>query len=230
MDDQSIAADPFAAQASPSRRRLLHLLRESGVAQDAHHLAAKTGLHVTTVRFHLQILERAGLIRSRPRPRGGSGRPRTVYTPVRGTGAEDRSSSYEQMAGLLAAHLDDSVAGRTARAEQAGRAWAAQLPPAAKSADADTATSIGTTARHVTDVFAALGFDPELTTSEDRGRIALHACPFRAVAREHPEVVCAMHLGLLRGVVARLDAPPAESELVPFVEPELCVAHLAAAG
>jgi NAD-dependent dihydropyrimidine dehydrogenase PreA subunit len=41
------------------------------------------------------------------------------------------------------------------------------------------------------------------------------------VARDHPEVVCAVHLGLLRGSLTRLDTCAAP-RLVPFVEPEPC--------
>ncbi|PVZ08414.1 helix-turn-helix transcriptional regulator [Actinomycetospora cinnamomea] len=230
MDDQPGTGDLHAAQASPSRRRLLRLLRESESAQDAHQLAASVGLHVTTVRFHLQVLEKAGLVRSRPQPRGSSGRPRTVYAPVGRSDAERSTSPYEQLARLLAAHLDETVAGRTARAERAGATWATQLLPAAGTSDASSATSVETATRHVHDVFEDLGFDPELTTTGDLRRIALRACPFRAVAREHPEVVCSMHLGLLRGALARLGTPPTTVELLPFVEPELCVAHLAPAG
>lgn len=230
MDGQSATSDQYAAQASPSRRRLLALVREGGAAgQDAHQLAARTGLHVSTVRFHLQILERSGLVRSGPQPRGRSGRPRTFYTPTHRTDPGSGPSPYEQVAGLLAAHLDETKAGRTARAEQAGAAWAAQLTPAARP-EGESATSLEAAARHVSDVFAVIGFDPELTTTGERRQIALRACPFRAVAREHPEVVCAMHRGLLRGVLARLGAPPTVTELLPFVGPELCVAHLAPAG
>jgi predicted ArsR family transcriptional regulator len=207
-------------------------LRESGEGpRDAHQLAAATGLHVSTVRFHLQILERAGLVRGRPQPRGGSGRPRTVYTPThRPDPGPTGPSPYEQVAGLLAAHLDDTAGGRTARAERAGTAWAAQVVPAAGPADGGPAATLETAARQVNEVFADIGFDPELTTTGERRRIALRACPFRAVAREHPEVVCAMHLGLLRGALSRLGTPPTAIELLPFVEPELCVAHLAPAG
>ncbi len=60
-------------------------------------------------------------------------------------------------------------------------------------------------------------------------QISLHACPFRAVAREHPDVVCAIHLGLLRGSLERLGAR-VSSRLRPFVEPDLCVAEITTAS
>jgi predicted ArsR family transcriptional regulator len=44
------------------------------------------------------------------------------------------------------------------------------------------------------------------------------------------QVLCAVHLGLLQGAMAAWDAPVTVARLKPFAEPELCVAHLAAAG
>jgi predicted ArsR family transcriptional regulator len=76
----------------------------------------------------------------------------------------------------------------------------------------------------VTEVFAELGFDPE--PAADRREVLLRGCPFRAVAREHPRVVCAVHLGLLRGLLERLGGATAGADLQPFVEPEMCVARV----
>jgi predicted ArsR family transcriptional regulator len=39
-------------------------------------------------------------------------------------------------------------------------------------------------------------------------------------------VICALHLGLMRGALARMRAPVSVDRLDPFVEPSLCVAHL----
>ena len=105
-------------------------------------------------------------------------------------------------------------------------------------------------ARHVIGLFDRLGFEPELvaagdvterepaagdvakgnTLEEGGWQVRLHACPFRTVARAHPEVVCNVHLGLLRGTLSRLGAPPTTVGLQPFVTPELCVASLTPAG
>lgn len=213
-----------AALASPTRRRLLELLRAGDTPRDAHDLAQAIGLHLTTVRFHLEVLHRAGLLVRRRHSQGRVGRPRVAYVAVSRGGA-DGGAAYQGLAGLLAAHLSDTTEGRTARAEQAGLAWAEHLVPAVTGAD----RTVDEAARQVSGLFAELGFDPELTATGDHRQIALHACPFRAVAREHPEVVCSVHLGLLRGSLARLGVPTA-SRLMPFVEPELCVAQLAPDG
>jgi predicted ArsR family transcriptional regulator len=207
------------ALASPQRRRLLALLRDGGTAQDAHELAAATGLHVSTVRFHLDLLLRAGLVARRSRPRATAGRPRTVYTAI----SQPEPGGYPALARLLAAHLADTAEERIARAEQAGLSWAAEVPV---DPDLPAQVDAGQAATAVTGMFARLGFDPELAGDE----IRLRACPFRAAARANPEVVCSVHLGLLRGTLARLGAPPTATRLLPFVEPELCLAQLTPTG
>ena len=210
---------PPAAFASPQRRRLLELLRASGSPRDAPELAAETGLHVTTVRFHLDVLRRAGLVDSRSQPRATRGRPRTVYTAV----SHGEPSGYPALTRLLAAHLADTPEARAARAEQAGLAWAEEL-----TAEADRPLQVDAqeAARTVTSMFAELGFDPELAGDETDRQIRLRGCPFRDAARANPEVVCSVHLGLLRGTLTRLGAPPTTTRLLPFVEPELCLAQL----
>ena len=219
--------DPHAARAAPTRRRLLRLLEED--AQDAQQLAAATGLHVTTVRFHLQILERAGLAESRADPRGRAGRPRTIYAATRDADPHDglrrNVAAYEELTAALAAHLDDSTERRAERAEQAGARWSERLAPVEQHA-ADAAEATARVHRLCLD----LGFDPETVSDGNGWRIVLRACPFRSVARAHPEVVCAVHRGLIRGTLVEAGFPDLGAELVPFVEPELCIARVGAEG
>ena len=212
---------PHEALAVASRRRLLDVLRSRTTALDAAELAAATGLHVSTVRFHLDVLARAGLVRHRTEPAGGRGRPRLLYEPASAAEAPE-NTGYRLLAGLLAAHWGGTPAERSRRAENAGRAAATaqHLGPAPTVDDALT---------EVVALFAELGFEPDLTRDGDEATIGLHACPFRTVAADHPEVVCAVHLGMLRGALADLGVPAVASSLTPFVEPHLCVARITAA-
>ncbi|MFF6997946.1 helix-turn-helix transcriptional regulator [Streptomyces sp. NPDC008313] len=57
-------------------------------------------------------------------------------------------------------------------------------------------------------------------------RLHLHHCPFREVAQRRPDIVCAIHLGLMQGTVEALRTPLAAESLEPFVTPHLCVATL----
>ena len=216
---ESPPAQTHQVLASRPRRRLLELLRAGDEPRDAQQLAAAAGLHVSTVRFHLDLLRRAGLIDSRPQPRATPGRPRTVYTAVN----HAEAGGYPALTRLLAADLADTAEARAVRAEQAGMAWAAQLI-----AETDPATGVDAeqAARTVTGMFAGLGFEPELVGDQARRQIRLHACPFRDAARANPEVICSVHLGLLHGTLTRLGAPPTTAQLLPFVEPELCLAQL----
>ncbi|MGH4011724.1 MAG: helix-turn-helix transcriptional regulator [Pseudonocardiaceae bacterium] len=214
-----------SALASPSRVHILDLLRGSGTPLDVAQIAAQSALHPNTVRFHLRVLVEAGLTRCRTDPRGHSGRPRLVYTATT-DGSGSQPDGFQLLADILASYLAASSTTPTGLAEEAGRAFARRhrqpsQPFAGVSADEAV--------RHVTAMFAELGFQPELQGSGSHRRILLHACPFRAIASKHPDVVCAVHLGLLRQTLANLGAPVEASGLEPFVTPRLCVAHLAPA-
>jgi predicted ArsR family transcriptional regulator len=214
-------SDASPALASIHRRRLFALLCEA--PHDAHQLAAATGLHVTTVRFHLEVLQRAGLVSSRPQPRTTAGRPRTVYSA---TTSPEQRGGYPMLTRLLATHLADTPDERAERAERAGTAWSAEVATdREKPAESTSEGAVNA----VNELFKNLGFDPELAADRAHRRIDLHACPFRATARANPEVVCSLHLGLLKGFLARMSAPPMTVELRPFVEPSLCVAYLSPA-
>ncbi|MGV8978604.1 MAG: helix-turn-helix transcriptional regulator [Cellulomonas sp.] len=72
--------------------------------------------------------------------------------------------------------------------------------------------------------FDDLGFEPE--GDAERLEVHLHRCPFLDLARERPEVVCSVHLGLARGVLAQEGGPLVAERLEPFVEPQHCVLYL----
>lgn len=215
-------AGVHAALASATRRHLLELLQAGEAPRDVHDLARAVGLHPSTVRFHVETLRRAGLVVRQEHPYAGIGRPRTAYAAaVPGPWG----SGYEGLAALLAADLADTAEEREARAERIGMRWADRLLPDRR----DTETTVDDATAVVSGVFDRIGFAPQVSKGADGCRIALHSCPFRAVAREHPEVVCAMHLGLLRGSLERLGAG-AVGRLTPFVEPEKCMAEIDPVG
>nr|RZI35015.1 hypothetical protein BJQ95_02616 [Cryobacterium sp. SO1] len=71
-----------------------------------------------------------------------------------------------------------------------------------------------------------IGFEPELRS--DEAAIALTACPFRAEARANPDVVCSVHLGLMKGLARSLGHDGEGIRLEPFVQLHLCLVHLPA--
>ncbi|WP_173923710.1 metalloregulator ArsR/SmtB family transcription factor [Agromyces sp. Marseille-P2726] len=198
-----------AALASTARRRVLDALTASSVALDAHAIAERLGLHVTTVRFHLDQLEHAGLARRQSEASGRRGRPRILF---RADGVARDESTREQMVELLATALatrDDE----TDRAVEAGRRWADALHTRTTRPPSST----------LVEAFDLLGFEPEL----DGDEIRLHGCPFRDAARSHPEVICSVHRGLIDRLLER-SGSGTSAHLTPFVEPRLCTVALAA--
>lgn len=207
-----------AALAVASRRRLLEALQATNEPLDVAALAAAVGLHVTTARFHLEVLERAGLVRRAAQRGGRPGRPRQLYAAL---AAPEATEGHRQLAEVLAEVLAANPDAGPRWAEQAGRQWADRQVPA----DGGPSWEDGT--RRVGALFERLGFAPRLVDDARRRHLELDACPFRDLARAYPHIVCRVHLGLLRGALGRLGVSSAEQAgLRPFVEPELCVADL----
>jgi predicted ArsR family transcriptional regulator len=196
-----------SALASPSRRQVLDVLLASPEPLDAASVAGQLGLHVTTVRFHLEQLTAAGLANRHAGAENRRGRPRLLYVPAGSARDEDvREQLIQVLAAALAREGDP-----TADAIRAGQRWA----EAFERPDPDDPVS------GLLEVFERLGFEPETDVAADS--IRLRACPFRAAAREHPEVVCGVHRGLIEQL---LNGAAPQARLIPFVEPELCVVAL----
>lgn len=211
------------ALASPVRRRVLELLTDAGPL-DAHELADHVDLHLNTVRGHLNVLEDAGLVTSSPERRDRPGRPRLLYRATESTRPEDDRSSYRFLAEVLASQLSVTSDDPAAAGEAAGAAWGRYL---VETPSPSTRVSTEAALAHVTELLAELGFAPERDHADPNApRVLLHHCPFLDVAREHQDVVCSIHLGIMRGVLVELGADVEVTDLLPFVEPDRCVAHL----
>ncbi len=191
---------------SPALRRVLAALTAAGRPESAAQLAHTLELHVTTVRSHLDQLEQAGLAARETVGEGRRGRPSYRYRALR----RDPDSAREELIRVLATALTSTADPGCDPAWAAGRDWAERVTVARS----DPATAL-------TEIFGELGFDPQLV---DR-QIRLRGCPFRQAAREHPEVVCAVHGGLAERLAERTGGR-AEVRLRPFVEPELCLVEL----
>ena len=79
----------------------------------------------------------------------------------------------------------------------------------------------------MTELLDDLGFEPETSAGPRATEIRLRHCPFHELVETHGEMLCSVHLGLMQGALATMRAPVTVDHLDPFVEPDLCVAHLA---
>ncbi|GAA6525861.1 hypothetical protein IDVR_16570 [Intrasporangium sp. DVR] len=200
----------------------------------AQDLANRLGLHVTTVRFHLDQLVSAGLLRSQFQRRKEAGRPRKLYAIEQGSlGRVTSDQSYRLLTELLVQTLSSGGEEMPNTPEEAGARWGrrhvfdghggliGQLPARSPG---QWLGKIG----QMVDLLREWGYSPEVSTTNDgrTARVALHDCPFLPLAKDNTAVVCGIHRGLIRGVLEALGEDSTEVGLTPFVAPSLCIAAL----
>jgi predicted ArsR family transcriptional regulator len=221
MDLEALLAPDAGAGLGRSRARVLELLRASESPLGVQDIADRTGLHPNTARFHLDGLVEAGLATREAQARAAAGRPSMAYRAAGDGPAGPRR--YRLLAEMLTSLIAGLMAEPGEAAAAAGREWGAYLtepPPPFQRLGA-----IESLAR-LTAILAELGFAPQPAPEGDHYRLSLRECPFKEIAQQHQDVVCALHLGLMRGVLAQLRSAVTADRLEPFAEPGLCVAHL----
>jgi predicted ArsR family transcriptional regulator len=220
-----------------TRRQVLDQLRETGSSTGAVEVAKAVGLHPNGARFHLEALVEAGLATRSAEDRTARGRPRALYAARPATGSE--VDGYKELAEVLvdalAGPARELPSGRSV-AEQAGIARGRRLAAELRSSSSqgqDPSVDPNLTATQATDAvvdgLARLGFESRAVSSRTGRRIDIKPCPFLDLARAHPEVVCAVHRGLMVGVFEGTGAPLEVADLEPFARPGKCVAHLRSA-
>lgn len=201
---------------SVTRERLLRELETRGPARIAE-LAAATGLHENTVREHLDRLQADGHARRELEPPAGRGRPAMRWHAV----DPEAANPYAGLAATLADTLDAVAADPPGAARIAGAAWGARLvedraePPDPRAL--------------VVDIMREQGFAPsegdtgrvEVDDPRDADLITLRRCPLLAAAARHPQVVCAAHEGMIRGILGTRGAH-ARVDLEPFASDGTC--------
>lgn len=228
--------------------------------RSAQELADVVGLHLTTVRFHLDQLVAAGLLTSVQAPPAGAGRPRKLYAVpgVRLTAPSDPEAleAYAALSEIVGravprgtnadeagADVPDQLTIHPVEAgpldqtpailEQSGRQWArdhvARL--AHRVEDSAPATTPGAwlgKVGAVIDLLVGWGHAPAVRTAAGAREvdIILRDCPFLALAKDSPQMVCGVHRGLLRGALDALGEESAELDLQPLVDHRTCRAHL----
>ena len=215
-----------------SRVAVLEVLRSSDGPMDVLAIAELVGLHGNTVRWHLDQLVEAGLVESDVQVRATPGRPRLLFCAVTAPAAKTEGT-YKLLAEVLAKGIHDGGPEPGSVAAEAGRRWGHEIGLRG-GLTAEPIDSAGAVARVVA-LLGDVGFAP--TIGEVRGHgpggardtatvIEVHACPFYDVAREHPDVICAVHLGLIQGALDQMQAPPVALRLEPLVRPDLCLVHI----
>lgn len=231
---QRNSADADGLLGSPVRRGIVDLLaagvgtgEHSAVGLTAAELGERLGLHVTTVRFHLDQLVHVGVL-STDLVRGRVGRPRKIYSLPPAQQVRTAGDAHAALSLVLAEAWPadgDDVSPR-----EAGRRWVHRhlarrgpVPPRAGT-PGEWLGKLGT----AFDMFVQWGYQPELRTS-DHGRTAeltLRDCPFLDMAATRPDVVCGVHHGLVCGAMEMAGEPSVDVVVQPFVTSRTCTVQI----
>jgi predicted ArsR family transcriptional regulator len=219
--------NPSTGESAGRRRAVMRLLRASPDPMSIAGIADVLGVHPNTVRFHLDSLVADGQVEHVELNRKGPGRPPLMFRAVR---QMDRGGTrhYRLLAEILAmAYATERDPGPKALA--AGRAWGQKMD-AESHPPPDDADSAEEAIARLIDVLDELGFAPERRVSDGAEQVGLRHCPFLELAENSSSVVCPVHLGLMQGAMEAWGAPVSVDRLDPFVEPDLCLAHLRPQG
>jgi predicted ArsR family transcriptional regulator len=189
-----VTKDPLQALArlaDPVRRRLYDVVASRSQPTSRETAAEAAGVRRSLAAYHLDKLVADGLLetsyaRTGERTGPGAGRTSKLY---RRADAEFSASvparDYERAAMLMADAID--AGGQDAHSALMARARAAGLELAAGGGP-------------LVPALAAAGYEPYL----DDGTIRLRNCPFHRLADRHRDLVCAMNLALVGGLVEAL--------------------------
>jgi predicted ArsR family transcriptional regulator len=198
------------------RSDILDFVRAADTGLTTAELAAKAGLPISTVRSHLDNLVRAGLL---VKARASGGLPFRPAWRYRAAAVDPAPSTYQL---LLDAVLDDLAASgddTRSAAARVGERWGGLL--------ADAHTGDDPTAA-VLAVLGALGFTP--ATPAAASELHLRTCPYLGLVRKHPDAMCGLHAGIIRGVLRQRGAADDAAVLEPFAATGACVVRFSAAN
>lgn len=214
------------ALADDTRFRLYRFLRRSGRPVSVRELSTRLGLHPNTLRPHLRRLEEAGLVDRELRKSASVGRPQTMYFAVEPDPDEGRDTR------LLAEILSGLLRGKRAqeRAEELAREWGGYLV-----AQGGPKPGVQLPSRRnlavLQEAMATAGFDPRFRRrGAKRVEITLRDCPSRELLEDHRDLVCAIHRGLLRGMLEGLKPAMRLAEFAPLAERTTCRVVATGAG
>lgn len=179
--------------------------------------------HTNTIREHLDGLVNSGLAQRERKAPDGPGRPSWQYEAVTGQLTSSNAMEYAGLASALAGQIARSSADPQADALAAGHTWGQELI-ARGEATLDDNAKPGAKQKQaretVVKLLRSLDFAPE--TEADSSTVMLRRCPLLEAAYRNPDVVCGVHLGLVRGALDALGASSEGSDLLPFAEKGGC--------
>ncbi|MFB7250052.1 helix-turn-helix transcriptional regulator [Microbacterium sp. NPDC056234] len=201
------ARPAYGPISSYSRVQILHLV-QARPERSIKELHEATGLHANTIREHLQRLIEGGYVIASTEHRTTRGRPRTLYSAA--TGAPEASSPVAREKVTAAARRGDLLR--------------RMLPSTAPDLARDATHQLDALVEHLEES----GFEPVI--DDDALTVDLTPCPHAAGRPEHRPVLCAVHLGLMQGVLAEAGGPLVADCVLAPERAEECTVRLRLAG
>ena len=210
----------LAVLADPLRRRLYERVRTAGHPVSRDQAADFAGISRSLAAFHLDKLVARGLLTFEyARPEGrtgpGAGRPSKMYSP---SDIELEVSIPERQYSVIGKLLVDSILAEPEQAERSevaakvaateGRRIGESVRRELRMRPPGTERALAATA----DILRDRGYEPY--PAED-GSLRLRSCPFHAVARHAPELVCRMNREFIEGIVRGIGNQTVEAALEP---------------
>ncbi|HEY2960066.1 MAG TPA: helix-turn-helix domain-containing protein [Actinomycetota bacterium] len=218
----------LAALDDPVRGRLYRFARRSGRPFTREEAAADAGISRKLAAFHLDKLVDAGLLEASYEPPPGRprrvGRAPKVYRPSH---VEVRVNIPERRYDLLAELLVDAlgrepaaVPAATGLASERGQELGDRVRQERRLGRPGAERTLSTAA----EVLDGLGFE---TTRVHQDVLTLRNCPFQALAKRAPDLVCGINRAFIHGLVKGLGNQTVQVLLEP--RPDRCCVELNAA-
>jgi predicted ArsR family transcriptional regulator len=179
---------------SDTRQDILRLLRERGQA-DVSELADELGLSSVTVHYHINVLQREGLLEITSM-RQGVGRPRNVFT-LRDAAYQKFPQSYHRLSDRLLDVLKSRMT--EADLQQLFERIGAEI--ASEHATALHGKSLEKKIDMLIDLLGEEGFMSKLEkVGMNHFVLTQYSCPYQYVVARHPEV-CELDLQLMNSAL-----------------------------
>ena len=220
---------PESLQLSTKQREVLDQLQTYPQGARSADLATDLGMHVNTVRGHLDELISRGAVHAHTAPVQGRGRPSLIFQvriPDNRVIAREYISLVEVLASMVV-DIESPGPATMEKAREIGRIWARRMAqredlPAGQVEGGDMDSALD----QLQSTLRQLGFDPTIrpgrenkSECSDSVDIQLQACPFVADGKRPSLVVCAMHEGFLQESVG---SAPVRLSLRPFYPSGSC--------
>jgi predicted ArsR family transcriptional regulator len=197
----------------PARRAAYLAVRTADRPLTRAEVAAETGISARLAAFHLEKLCSEGLVEATyasERESAAVGHPAKRYKP---TSAELELSipprRYDLAAEILAAAFDDAAGSKEDTLVDVATEYGRAVGPQAAAADTGDGRLLA--------ALRLLGYEPVVTGD---GEVVLRNCPFSVVAKARAEVICAMNLAFVTGVLDGTETRSLHASLSP--SPERC--------